>query len=69
MLITKTTSHGEYRAPNTVILTRAVKLTARALQKAKFKTASHTMRKIQRSLSKTRPFGVIQYSGMVAYRC
>jgi hypothetical protein len=33
MLITKTTSHGEYRAPNTVILTRAVNLTARALQK------------------------------------
>ena len=33
MLITKTVSHGEYRAPNTVILTRAVTLTARALQK------------------------------------
>jgi hypothetical protein len=35
MLFTKTTSHGEYRAPNTVILTRAVNLTARALQKEK----------------------------------
>jgi hypothetical protein len=32
MLITKTTSHGEYRAPNTVTLTRAVNLTARGLR-------------------------------------
>lgn len=32
MLITKTTSNGEYRTPNTVILTRAVNLTARELR-------------------------------------
>ncbi|MEI6800359.1 MAG: hypothetical protein WCO04_14275, partial [Pseudomonadota bacterium] len=35
MLFTETTTHGEYRAPNTVILTRAVNLTARALKKEK----------------------------------
>lgn len=32
MLITKTVSQGEYRTPNTVNLTRAVTLTARALR-------------------------------------